>query len=651
MLLTKTDEMPDAVMDALEDMDPERLTVLGGTGAVSQAVEDELDAAFPGADGETYEGVGVGAAVGPAPLVNAEDIPAEDYTSEQSQLCLLDSLDPAGADGNIVICTRGQNPRIDKSQAVADAGGIGMIQANTSPDESLNADYHAVPSIHVDNVAGDAVKAYEASASEPTASISAGGQGEVVAPQMAGFSSYGPALAGGGDLLKPDITAPGVDVIAAVAPPGNGGEDFFSYSGTSMSAPHIAGLAALMQQDNPGWSPAAVKSAMMTTADPTDSEGEPIHYAGEPADPLHYGSGEVEPGAAYGPGLVYDAGQLDWLLYACSIDQLQLVAAPGACAELPEVDPSDLNYPSIAIGQLAGEQTVTRTVTNVSDTAETYTAEVEGDGIDVAVEPATFTVEAGATATYEVTITRTTAELDAYTFGSITWVGDAGHRVRSPIAVNPVALAAPDEVSGQGVTGATNVDVTPGYTGVLTSDVDGLLASDVQELEVVSDGPGGGVDYQDASRPITIGEDVELLRVAVFDEEISVAGTDMDIFLEDAEGELVAFSGSPGSDEAFTVEAPEPGEYTLYVDYWNGEAGESAQVPTHVWALTGADEGNLTVTPDSTSVTIGQEETLVFAWDGLQSGSRYLGAVNYVNGDEQVGRTLVSIVTDLPAPQ
>ena len=86
------------------------------------------------------------------------------------------------------------------------------------------------------------------------------------APLTASFSSRGPLLAGNGDLLKPDVIAPGQDILAAVAPPGNAGRDFDLYSGTSMSSPHVAGLAALLKKLHPDWSPMMIKSALMTTA-------------------------------------------------------------------------------------------------------------------------------------------------------------------------------------------------------------------------------------------------------------------------------------------------------------------------------------------------------------------------------------------------
>jgi len=80
---------------------------------------------------------------------------------------------------------------------------------------------------------------------------------------VASFSSRGPARAAGGDILKPDIMAPGVDILAAMSPVDSGGALFDFLSGTSMSSPHIAGIAALFKQKYPNWSPAAIKSALM----------------------------------------------------------------------------------------------------------------------------------------------------------------------------------------------------------------------------------------------------------------------------------------------------------------------------------------------------------------------------------------------------
>ncbi len=215
----------------------------------------------------------------------------------------------------------------------------------------------------------------------------------VPAPFTASFSSRGPLRAGGGDLLKPDLIAPGQDILAAVAPPGNAGRDFDLYSGTSMSSPHVAGLGALMKDLHPGWSPMAIKSALMTTAyDVLD---------GPNTNPLvifRQGAGHVQPNSAADPGLVFNSGWNDWIAFICATQPQGLT---GTCNALWNAgyskNASDFNGASIAIGDLAGIETVSRTVTNVGSAAATYTASFTGmDGFNVVVSPSSLTLAKGA---------------------------------------------------------------------------------------------------------------------------------------------------------------------------------------------------------------------------------------------------------------
>ncbi len=172
-----------------------------------------------------------------------------------------------------MVCDRGVVGRVDKSAEVARAGGVGMVLANLT-DGSVDGDTHAVPTVHLNAPAGPSVKAYAATvgarASLQPGSLAASA---VAYPQVADFSSRGPSAGTGGDLLKPDIAAPGVEILAAVAPPTNQGRRFDFYSGTSMASPHVAGLAALFLGVHPTWSPMAVKSAMMTTASLVKDDG------------------------------------------------------------------------------------------------------------------------------------------------------------------------------------------------------------------------------------------------------------------------------------------------------------------------------------------------------------------------------------------
>nr|WP_306238787.1 cell wall-binding repeat-containing protein [Ornithinimicrobium sp. HY1745] len=638
--LTQSAHLPQAVGAELVRLDPQGALVLGGEQAVTAGVQTDIEDLLNGGDDDapTYTGVGVGEGVSGS-VVDAATIPAEGFTAEDAGLCLLGSVDDAAADGNVVLCTRGSNARVEKSQEVAESGGIGMIQVNSTDAESLNADFHFVPSIHLNATDGAAVKAWVAENDPAVATISEQSTDPVNAPEMAGFSSFGPALAGGGDLLKPDITAPGVDVAAAYhadhADPGT--PTFNQISGTSMSAPHIAGLAALMKQEFPEWSPAAIKSAMMTTARDTQDSGDPIQRSGADASPLDFGAGEVVPGQSYNPGLVYDAGWDEWLGYACSLGQL---TAP--CPEEP-VDPSDLNYPSISIGELAGTQTVTRTVKDVTGEGGTYTAEVEApEGLSVTVEPSTIEVPANGTASFEVTITSTGAEADTYHFAQLRLVnGDTV--VESPIAVQPTALAAPAEVGGETTDGEAAFSAVTGFEGTITAEVDGLVAAEVLPVEVTSDGPGGGAGVADAIVPVTVPEGTSTLRVSTFAAETDPADIDIDLYLANSEGTVIAQSAVGGSDESITLHGVDPGEYLVALDYWDGAAGATATVPTYVWTVGDAAEGNLTVTPESADATIGGSVDYTAAWSGLEAGVRYLGSVNYSDGTDAVGKTLVSV--------
>jgi len=268
----------------------------------------------------TYTGASVATAVGPATLIDSTAAGMAGADPGQVELCYPGTLDPAKVTGKIVVCLRGAIARVDKSLAVLQAGGVGMVLYN-SPDSSLNADFHFVPTVHVNSAAGLAIKAYAATAGA-TATIN---QSTIVynalAPFTASFSSRGPLRAGGGDLLKPDVIAPGQDILAAVAPPGNAGRDFNLYSGTSMSSPHVAGLAALLMDLHPTWTPMMIKSALMTTgydvvsnAPQNDAEA-----ATEPAARMIFrqGAGHVKPNSAADPGLVFDSNMNDWLGFLC----------------------------------------------------------------------------------------------------------------------------------------------------------------------------------------------------------------------------------------------------------------------------------------------------------------------------------------------
>lgn len=590
-------------------------------------------------DAAVYDGTSLGNGTAVLPLIQstAAGLPGADPTAVR--LCFLDSLDPALVAGKIVLCDRGVNARVEKSQEVKNAGGLGMILANTSAN-SLNADIHYVPTVHVDNVVGAAIKAYIASAGAgATAQLSAGVKYVAEAPFVASFSSRGPARAGGGDLLKPDIMAPGVDILAAVSPAA-GGRDFDFLSGTSMSSPHIAGLAAVIKQVNPTWNPTAIKSAMMTTASQTTNAGNPI-----PGNAFGYGAGQVTPSSATDPGLVYTSHWRDWVGFLCGVGQITSSVCP-----IVAIDPSNLNYASIAVGSLAGVQTVTRTVTNAAHVTETYTASVEGlAGFDVLVEPASFTLDPQKSQTFKVTFTTTTAPLNAYTFGAVVWTGDMGHVVRTATALRPVPLAAPGEVYS--MSEDVTYDVTFGYTGDFTALPHGLVPAttfdgtvpDDPTNEFVPGGPGT------VSFTVSVPAGTEYARFSLFD-EYTDGDDDLDLFVYKG-STLVGSSGYGTSAEEVNLTKPSAGDYTIWVHGWQTD-GADANFTLFTWALGAADAGNMTVTAPP-SATLGSTEPITLSFSGLATDVRYLGTVTYHNvaapsgyDDGRIGVTVVRVDTD-----
>ncbi len=562
-------------------------------------------------NGVTYSGASVATPVS-APLIDSTAAGVSGADPSQLALCYgaadgVVTLDPAKVAGKIVVCQRGVTARVNKSLAVLEAGGVGMILFN-NPDSSLNADFHFVPTVHVSLADGTAIKAYAATAGA-TATIN---QATIVfntpAPFTASFSSRGPLRAGNGDLLKPDLIAPGQDILAAVAPPGNAGRDFDLYSGTSMSSPHVAGLGALLKNLHPDWSPMMIKSALMTTGyDVLD---------GPNTNPLvifRQGAGHVKPNSAADPGLVFDSGFNDWLNFICGTQ-------PGSfCSAFTPIDPSNLNVPSIAIGDLAGIQTVTRKVTNVGAQAETYTASYTGlAGFNVTL-PGAMTIAKGATQSFAVTFTTTTATPGTYVGGQLTLTGNKGHVVRIPLVVRPVALAAPTQVSG-------SYNVVFGYNGPFGATARGLIPAVLTAGTVADDPTDGACSLTSPNAQlitVAVPAGTTYARFSLFDADVN-PGTDIDLCVYRGATQ-VGSSGSGTSAEEVNLLNPPADNYTVVVQGW-GVVG-SSPFKLHTWLLDSTAAGNMTVTAPASAVVGPGAITLSFS--GLAPATKYLGSVAY----------------------
>jgi hypothetical protein len=530
------------------------------------------------------------------------------------------------------------------------AGGVGTILYNNSDDDNLFTDTHTVPTVHINNSDGLKVKAYIASTADPMAEIKDTGDRTKFkpAPSMVYFSSRGP----NGpvpDIIKPDITAPGLQILAGQSPYADQfGFEFQAIAGTSMSSPHIAGVFALMKQAHPDWSAAMAKSALMTTADPkVKSEDQKTQ-----ATPFEMGSGQVDPGkvkdkgSAFNPGLVYDAGLFEYAAFTCGANLG--VFTPGSCDFLEGLgipsDASDLNYPSIGIAELAGSQTVVRTVTSVADKRVTFTVKVdEPRGYDVSVSPKKLKLNPGESATFEVTITNKKAPVGEWRFGSLTWKG-SGYEVRSPIAVNGALFDAPSDVAGTGADGTASFEVNFGYSGAYTAAPHGLVA-DAPTIDDISQDPDQTYNPGD---PASAGADkitFPISGAAFVRWELAIPGDDdIDLFLEDSSGTIIAASTNGGTDELIELFLPADDTYTMVVHGWS-VPNEPLPYTLHYWEVPLASGGSLNLDSAPASATLGSIGTIDVSWSGLASGS-YLGAVSHTGDVGLMGLTLISV--DVP---
>ena len=452
---------------------------------------------------------------------------------------------------------------------------------------------------------------------------------------LAGFSSRGPNLTAP-NILKPDVTAPGVNILAGQTPDVANGvrDELFQYlSGTSMSTPHVAGIAALIKEAHPDWSPAAIKSSLITTGrqDIVKEDGQ------TPADPFDIGGGHVVPNLAVEPGLIYEAGKNDYEAFLCGLNNgTEGVIDNLACEKIVQAgvptDASALNLPSIAVSALVSDTTIRRRVTNVGSATQ-YTVKVDAPpGIDVAVNPSVLSLGTGETGVYDVTLTKVSAALHEWQFGSLSW-SDNEHSVRTPIAVRPEPFIAPRVTLGSGASGNLRFEVQFGYTGTYTTAVAGLAAPHIVQGTVVTDGeqnsyiqiPIGGNLPADIWRspPNMIVTDATdtYLRVALFDAN-TTGDDDLDLYVYYCPTafscEAPLYSGNFNSNEQVDILLPDAGNYIVDVHGFHTE-GDSSNFDLFVWTVGAANQlGNLAIAAP-TAATSGTQGTVTVTWDGLDT--------------------------------
>lgn len=576
--------------------------------------------------------------------------------------------DPDNADaiqGRIALIERGGCDFQVKVDNVERAGAIGAVVYNTSGDPIvMNGDANVVeiPAVMISAADGQTLVDELLADTEITVALSKGtllernDSGNV----MADFSSRGP-YPGGPDFVKPDVTAPGVNILAGhTTDVANGlsGENYQYLSGTSMSTPEVAGVAALIMEAHPDWTPSQIKSALTTSA----YQGVTKENSSSAADPFDAGAGHIDANAAIDPGLVYDVDYLDFAGYLCGLTEppfpdtdCAILDAAGFSSE-----GRDLNLPSVGVAELISGDAITRRVTNLG-LSGTYTASINVPlGIDVSVSPTSMNLNPGEIGDYSLTFQRQGAELDTWGFGELTW-SDGERFVTTPLAVRPVTLRAPDELLLTGASGSAEIPVAFGYDGPYLADVHGLrepltdFCSDENNLpapcfvdEDESNTFSFRFDNGVHALLIDVPPDQIYARFSLFD-EFTDGNDDLDLYLffcPNNQCTQIAESGTFTSEEEINLTFPAAGTYAALIHGFETDpiaGGPGAEFTLFAWSVGDVDvAGNLQVT-SPINVSDGDRTFLDLDWGILDPGIPYLGAISHNTPTGLYGLTILRV--------
>jgi hypothetical protein len=356
--------------------------------------------------------------------------------------------------------------------------------------------------------------------------------------------------------------------------------------------------------------------------------------------PFDYGAGHIVANATIDPGLVYDVTADAYDAFACG--NAAAAVSQTRCDELAaagfDFAPANLNQPSIALERLASERTVRRRVTNVSEQAGTFTAQiVPPSGIGMLVQPAGISLAPGQSADFDVSFSYVAGPLDQWRFGSLTWESSE-QTVYSPIAIRPISVTAPAEVTAFGASGTLAFPVEFGYTGSYAPGVHGLRLPLVVNGFVDRD-PTKTFTFRTTdgvtAHLIDIPDDQAYARFGLFD-SLTDGNDDLDMYVyfctDNVNCVSLGESGNATSQEEFNVLLPRAGRYAVLVHGFETDqvaGGLGANYTLLAWSFgLNDDQGNMAATGPA-AVSAGTTETVTVDWFGLEPDTIYLGGISH----------------------
>ncbi len=572
---------------------------------------------------DDIKGQGVTSDYGPAPIVYAGDPPYSD------PLC-GEAKPGTWTNGEIVVCDRGEFGRVEKGKNVLDSGAGGYVLANDEPSAaSVNADGHELPAVHVSFGDGVALKAWLDASTDPMATISGATVEAGVGDVMASFSSRGPNSQVG-DIVKPDVTAPGMNILAAGGTDTDepyGVEVWEMMSGTSMSSPVVAGAAALLKELHPDWSPAEIQSALMTTS---RSGGVVKEDGATDADPFERGAGSVDASAAANAGFVLDETYEDYV-----------AANPSNGG-----DPAALNIPSFGKETAIVDQSWSRTLKSTQDTTVQWDVSVVNPpGVVLSASPSSFNLGGGASRAVSVIADLASAEFDTWLFGEVLFEPATAEipTARMPVAIKSVRSNLPDRlvISSLETSGVRVIeDVKAIEITQLQADSYGLVQGTLYSENIVQDPtpssltnpwpPDPAVDGVFKTGYITVGANAERLVAEII--QTTSPNINMYVYYYGTQS-WVCNAYSAGSEEYCDIRAPEAGNYLVVVQNYEATdpSGKTADDVDFAVAVVPADDSqNLEVgiSGGTTAMAAGQLFDLELAWSTSGPDTHWYGATD-----------------------